>query len=140
MEFLQANNLPVLFHAGYEPRSQPAHFVPLAEAFPRVRLILGHMAYRMAGDAIIVAQRIPNIYLETSGNWDDLIKAAIRTLGSDRVLFGSNLPFQIPEVEIMKVSLLDIPQEDKDLVLGGNAIKLHSLQPESASETGARAH
>lgn len=128
MEFATGFNLPVLFHSGYEPMSEPALFLPLAESFPDVKIILGHMAYRMAGDAIIVARRASNVYLETSGNWDDLIKLAIRMLGAERVLFGSNLPYQIPEVEIMKVSLQhDVSQEDKDLVLGGNAARLHGL-------------
>ena len=127
MELAYAHSLPVIFHAGYEPVSQPSLFLPLAENFPNVKIVLAHIAYRMAGDALVVAKRLPNIYVETSGNWDDLIRVAIRVLGAHRVLFGSNLPYQIPEVEKLKITVLDISQTEQEQVLGHNVAFLHNL-------------
>jgi predicted TIM-barrel fold metal-dependent hydrolase len=121
--------LPVLIHAGYPMRSQPMQFLRHAERFSSVPIILAHMAHRMASDAIALAERAPNILLETSCQWSMFVMKAVERLGPERVLFGSDFPYEIPAVEMAKIT--EFPGLDKSataLVLGGNAERLLGLR------------
>jgi len=48
-----------------------------------------------------------NIY----GTMNEDLRGIIGRIGSDRVLFGSRMPFRYPEVSILKVTTLDISEE-----------------------------
>ena len=126
MELAKSRKIPVMFHSGYHP-AQPALFLDLAQAFPSVPIILGHMGQRLTADAMIVAQRAPNVYLETSDHMY-FLQASIKALGAQRILFGTNLPFSVPEAEMLKITLRsNISESEKEMVLGGSAARLHGL-------------
>lgn len=127
VEVARRHQVPVMFHSGYHP-AQPALFWELALDFGDVPIILAHMGERLVADALIVAARTSNIYLETSDHMY-MLAACVKTLGAGRVLFGSNMPFSIPEAEMLKITdQTNISEEDKDLVLGGAAVRLHGLE------------
>ena len=48
----------------------------------------------------------------------------VRRHGADRVLLGSDSPWASQSDEIRFVSLMDIPEHDKDKILKGNAERL----------------
>jgi len=61
----------------------------------------GHGVYIQA--AIECARKHPNIYLETSGMpMHTKIKEAYEQVGADRVMFGTDMPFHHPSVEIQR--------------------------------------
>ncbi len=73
-----------------------------------------------------------NLYFEAThaSTWGkDQIEAAVKVCGSDHVLFGSAFPifynWMADGVQFIKD--LDLPQEDRDLILGGNAARLFKL-------------
>ncbi len=126
LETVRAAKLPVLFHSWYAP-SEPALFWRVADDFPDVPIIIGHMGGRLTVDAALIAERAKNIFLETSDHMYRLHTFAHR-LGVERILFGSNIPFAAPEAELFKVTVRNqLSQEEKDLILGGNAVRLHRL-------------
>ena len=51
----------------------------------------------------------------------------IRTIGVGRILFGSDYPWINPKEDIEHVKSLNISEDDKDLILGGNAVRLFDL-------------
>jgi predicted TIM-barrel fold metal-dependent hydrolase len=119
MEIAAAHGAPVLFHSGFIP-AQPALFWDLALAFPKVPIVLAHMSQRLTNDAVILAQRVPNIYLDTSDHMY-MLGQYVRQLGVERFVFGSNLPFSTVGPELMKVRIrADLSEKDKSLILGGN--------------------
>jgi uncharacterized protein len=122
-------HLPVTFHTGYYPTCEPLLFVALADAFPRVPIMLKHLGYEYVRDAIVAAQLCENIYLETAGNSSSAeIRACIKQAGAKRVVYGSDLPYINPEVVIQKINLLeDISDKDKTDVLGDNIARMHRL-------------
>lgn len=125
MELCAQHRLPVLIYSAYGLISQPVHTLTLAQAFPTVPIIVSHMGYRLAADAIAVAKLAPNVYLETSDVGSITIDGAIRALGADRVIYGSDLPYSVPEHELSKVTLLPgVSAEDKSKILGGNLSRL----------------
>lgn len=48
----------------------------------------------------------------------------IETLGEDRIVFGTGMPFHYPEAAALKVHLLDAPESVKLKIRRGNAMKL----------------
>lgn len=118
--------VPTLFHCGDEPLSTPLSIAPAAVACPDAKIILGHMGgYRHVDEAIDVAERHPNIILETSAMpYPEKIREAIDRIGVDRVIFGSDGPVSSPALERQKVVRAGLTEEETRLVLGGTAATL----------------
>jgi len=123
--------VPILIHTG-EPDTygfaQPTLVGDLADAFPDLTLIIGHMGKRLYEDAILVAKWFENIILETSFRDPRDIARAVRKVGADRVIYGSDMPFGIPEVEMLKVKVCDISEEEKKMVLGRNVARILGME------------
>jgi predicted TIM-barrel fold metal-dependent hydrolase len=51
----------------------------------------------------------------------------LRKYGSDKLLFGSDFPFGLPEDELKKILSIDISEADKEKIFGGNIIRLLGL-------------
>ena len=119
---------PVLFHSGDDGHSTPLEIAPAAAACPDAALILGHMGgYFHTADAIEVARAYPNVYLETSAMpYPGRIRDAVRAIGADRVLFGSDGPGCQPALELDKVRRAALSEAELELVLGGNLVRLLS--------------
>ena len=52
------------------------------------------------------------------------IGALVANLGAERVVLGTGMPFKYPEPALLKVEVLDAPDDVKALILGGNAERL----------------
>jgi predicted TIM-barrel fold metal-dependent hydrolase len=115
---------PVLIHCGHPIFTLPWSIEELVVNFPDARVILGHMGHGNVvyiNGAIAVALRNPNVYLETSGMpMHTKIREAAERVGETRVLFGSDVPFHHPEVEIAKVRLSGLPPDLVERVLSRN--------------------
>jgi predicted TIM-barrel fold metal-dependent hydrolase len=55
-----------------------------------------------------------------------LIEKFIETIGPERVLFGSDIPFGTMKGELEKILSLKISIKEKELLLGGNLERLIS--------------
>lgn len=121
--------VPTLFHCGDEPLSTPLSIAQAAAACPDAVIILGHMGgYFHVNEALEVAERFPNVILETSAMpYPDKILTAVERIGAERVVFGSDGPVSSPALERQKVVIASLGAEHADLVLGGNAEKLLGL-------------
>ncbi len=126
MELLvDRGGLPVLIHCGHPIFTLPWSIEELAVAFPRVKVILGHMGHGNVvyiNASIDVAARNPNVYLETSGMpMHTKIKEAADRVGVERVLYGSDAPFHHPAVEILRVQVSGLGPGELDQVFSTNA-------------------
>jgi predicted TIM-barrel fold metal-dependent hydrolase len=73
----------------------------------------------------VAAERYGNIVLETSAvPYPDKIGEAVRRLGAERVIFGSDGPGCNPTLEVEKVRLAGLSPEDERRVLAGNIVRL----------------
>ena len=76
-------------------------------------------------EAIAVAERFPNIVLETSAMpYPAKIAAAVERLGPQRVLYASDGPACSPRIEVEKVRLAGLGPVAERLVLGENAERI----------------
>lgn len=120
--------VPVTIHSGESP-AHPLEIGVLAEAFPDVPVIMDHMGYRNhTGAAIAAAKRAPNLYLMTTAVMEPhYIRDAVRELGADRVVFGSNGPSVPPAAQLQIVRQAELALADERKVLGENAARLLRL-------------
>jgi uncharacterized protein len=117
---------PVLFHCGDEALTTPLQIAQAAEAVPDATIILGHMGgYFHVDEAIEVAERYPNVYLETSAMpYPAQIRRAIDTIGARRVLFASDGPGCLPKLEVHKVRLAELSSDEEEQVFAENIQEL----------------
>lgn len=131
--------LPVVMHMGYDPvsplvhRAMPYDLIEMAEKYPKLKIIGAHMGGMHAWEAVykyIAGNR--NIYLDTayvSKHLDHkLFTEIVKKHGTDRVLYGSDMPWSDPVNEIRFVEELDISDPDKDRIFYKNITELLELQ------------
>lgn len=100
-------------------------FLSLAAAFPQVQFVLGHAGVGQCDfDAVTQVSPYRNVRFEMSGGMSSVCAAAIRQLGADRVLFGSEYPLQDPRVELAKIDALGLDPVTRRLVTRDNALEL----------------
>ena len=125
------HRVPVLFHCGHPPWSLPWHIGNLADIYPDVPIILGHMGHGhivYINGAIEIAEKHDNIILETSAMpMHSKIKEAIIKIGEHRVIFGSDVPFGHPGFEIKKVEVAGLSEKQRALVFEYNSRRIFNL-------------
>lgn len=128
IELLIERRLPALIHCGHPIFTLPWSIEELIRRYPQARIILGHMGHGnivYINAAIDVAERNPNVYLETSGMpMHSKIREAVERVGPDRVLYGSDTPFHHPSVELAKVRVSGLSTDLTERVLGENGRRL----------------
>jgi len=113
---------PVLFHCGDEEFTLPLQIAEAAKACPEATIILGHCGgYFHTSDAVRVAERYPNIILETSAMpYPRLVREAVERIGAARVLYASDGPGCDPTIEVHKVKLAGLTADDQEAVFHRN--------------------
>jgi hypothetical protein len=111
--------------------THPARVATIARAFPNLRILVVHMGgasfHDLSAAAIAVAQEYPNLTLVGSAVRAIPILTAVRTLGAERVCFGSDTPFELMHVEVARYRALlegEISPQDLDSVLGGTIARV----------------
>lgn len=112
LEVCSTFKIPILFHCGmnwapsaFAQYSNPLLLEPLIYEFPGVNFVLAHFAWPWVSEAVMLAIKYPNVYLDTailfSGTPRDALKAVLtdhvglnvieRSL-FNKIVFGSNYP------------------------------------------------
>lgn len=114
-------------HWAMKVKPTPAEQIArLAVENPGVTIVLSGGSYadlqaffRAAGDA-------PNAYAEIGWVKSPLeaVKTCVEQFGHERLLMGTNFPFDVPWCGTEKIRHADIPEKAKQAILGANAAKL----------------
>lgn len=128
MRKVQKLKIPVTIHSGTF-LGHPLEIAVLANAFPDVPIIMDHMGYRYyVAEAIAAARQAPNIHLATTAvmepHW---IRQAVKEIGADRVLFGSNAPYVFPKTQIDVIKQAELSDADEKKLLSENCATLFGL-------------
>ncbi|MEI9475991.1 MAG: amidohydrolase family protein [Deltaproteobacteria bacterium] len=104
-ETVRKHKIPILYHAGTSHFCNPATVADMATDFPEISVIIPHFAYTLRLDAIALAKRVKNLFLDTAGCFagEDTIKMAVKTVGLEKIIFGSDDPFEPVERELEKL-------------------------------------
>lgn len=138
MELLRVQGgLPVLVHSGHPIFTLPWSIEELAVSFPDIPLVMAHMGHGNVvyiNAAIDIAERRPNVYLETSGMpMHTKIAEAVERVGTERVMYGSDAPFHHVAVEILRVRVSGLDDEQLEDVLHRSGRRLF-LRDDAALE------
>ncbi len=112
-------------NGNYAGESTPDDLVALAKRFPDVPLICGHTGGNWElGIRAIKAQ--PNLYADLAGSEPTAgyTEMAVRELGAERVLYGSDAGGRSFATQLAKVHGAAISEEEKKLIFGGNLRRL----------------
>lgn len=111
--------------------TSPYRVATIAKAYPALRILAIHMGgvahQHQHGPMLDIARQYPNITLIGSEAKSHAILQAIKTLGAERVCFGSDTPFEIMRVELAKYRALmegEVSEEEQAMVLGGSICKV----------------
>lgn len=139
MEILAAAGelgVPALFDTG-KKESPPSGIAKLAAMFPGVTFIMAHM--NLFDETIAAAKAAPNIYVQTTGYFNmKRLASAVKEIGAERIIMGSDSPYLKMDREIEKVSAIEgLTEEERGSILGTNIARVLGLQ-EALTDSGAR--
>jgi predicted TIM-barrel fold metal-dependent hydrolase len=100
-----------------------------------VPVVLVGAHYTTVENALRALEQFPHLRLETSALAHfGAIKAVVASAGAERLLFGTR-PAGCPNSPLWAVLMAEIGDEEKQLVLGGNAARLFGLPEKSVDLT-----
>ena len=114
--------------------TDPLPIDQVAFDFPELKLCIAHMGGNYHYEAPILAEKHENVYMDTAFltffcprmlpyvSPEEMIAHAVRIAGAEKVLYGSEGLW--PQA----VLHTDLSEEEKRLVLGGNALKLLGIE------------
>jgi predicted TIM-barrel fold metal-dependent hydrolase len=116
---------PVLCHCSAND------IVKMARAYPKLKFILAHASFTESGEDVFwrALKDCPNVWVEpcSSGPTREKVENLVRSVGVERVLFGSDLMLLAPGVTIGMIEDAQISDEDKHNIFYSNAKALFQL-------------
>ena len=136
-EFAAAHEALVQSHSGQD-NSMPLDFVPLADRYPQVKLILSHLGLCDKPDKdpghhvrAIQASKHGNIYADTSSScsiMQNLIEWAVSEVGAEHILFGTDSPLYFAFNQRARIDYAELSDAQKRTILRDNAVRLLGLE------------
>jgi predicted TIM-barrel fold metal-dependent hydrolase len=142
VEALMANKLILLTHAsepvGHEYQGKggltPDMLYSFITSYPELTIVCAHWGgglpfYNLMPE---VKKAMKNVYFDTAASpflyTPDIYGQVVRLAGADKILFGSDYPL-MPQRRILdEIEALELPEETKNLMLSGNALRLLGAQ------------
>jgi uncharacterized protein len=139
LEEVASLGVPVIVHQGDPPFGHPSQMAPMIEDFPRITFILAHFATQrvvLADEAIYVARKNNNVYLETGWGALPRIKEGIAAIGSERLVFASDCPIQEIGSQLRVIDVLTwappigirLSEDKAEGIMGDNIAKLLQIK------------
>ncbi len=124
----EAAGLAVLFNALDDAFCAPLGMEEIARGFPAVPTLIAHMGTVWnTTEAILVASRTPNVYLETSSTQMLEVKTAYDRLGPDKIVMGTDWPASHMDLERLKIARAIPDPVDRAKVEGETLARLLRL-------------
>ena len=147
---MQELGLPVTFHSGafaLAPRAgdhgRAEHFAELLAAFPRLTVVMAHLAFGDFDACAELARTYANVFFDCCfvvngvdrppAISDEQAVAAFRRIGVDRVMFGSDYPWFDPVADAERIRRLPLTDGEKRAILHDNAVRTLRLDGTLAS-------
>ena len=143
--------LPVIIHTGclhsrllYKNASfgNAELFKPWFKDFPNIQFVLAHMNFHKPNVAMDLACEFQNVFVDTSWQPAETIGEAVRRIGAERVLFGSDWPLLGNNLSVGLQRIEDclrtglVTRADAELIRGKNALRLLAHVQNTRSDDG----
>lgn len=110
---------------------RPIYLDQVALDFPELKIVGGHIGYPWTDEAIAVATKHENVFIDTSAytvkRYPSALVDFMRGHGKRKVLFGTNYPMITPEQALNGLPDLELNKEAEALFLGENAASVFNL-------------
>lgn len=131
-EFANEREEVVLVHTWESsPICGPLMFKKIGKEFPKAKILLGHSGGPVKGidQAIEAATETENLFLDLTGSSlpRGMLEVMVDKVGSDRVLFGTDIPFVDCRAKIGYIAMARLSDDDKRKIFGLNAKTLFKL-------------
>lgn len=125
--FAAARDLGIVVtsHGASDLYNNPAEFAEMARTFPTVPLLMVHMGMFWSTEhAIEVSAANRNLYLDTSRAPLAEIALAVKKVGPEKVIWGTDSPFVDYVGEFQKMTRVTSEPAAYQLIVGGNIARL----------------
>lgn len=138
-------DIPIIFTTGpatLVPNAIIDHVAPryidiVARDFPELKIIISHGGYPWVNEAITVAQRNRNVYIDLSEyEFSPMAEAyveAANTMIADKILYASAHPFVDFKVALKNYERLPFNPDVREKIMYSNAAQLLGLKPAPAT-------
>lgn len=110
---------------------RPIYLDQIALDFPELVIVGGHIGYPWTDEAVAVATKHENVYIDTSAyvpkRYPPALVDFLRGHGRRKVLWGSNYPMLTPEQTLDGLDGLGLDEQTRELFLAGNARRVYAL-------------
>ena len=110
---------------------RPIYLDQVALDFPQLTIVGGHIGYPWTDEAIAVATKHENVFIDTSAytsrRYPDALVDYLRGHGRHKVLFGTNYPMITAEAALRDLDALGLDEETLAAFLHGNAERVFKL-------------
>jgi hypothetical protein len=135
--------IPVSFHTGHIPvealtgiggNVDVRSIEPIIRAFPKCIIVLNHMGWESWREVLKLAVKYPNLMVETSWQPSHVVRRAVKTIGANRVLFGSDFPM-FQQWQALREVRRALHPDDFEQVASLNAMRLLRLPEQGRSSS-----
>ena len=131
MAELEKQDRVLLHHCWYkttgkcEEESDPSDIAYLARRWPKVTIVMAHLAGCGIKGVEMVAD-CPNVMIDTSGGQPEagFVEYAVRRIGAERLVYGSDAPCRDYAAQLAKIEDANISAADKELILYKNTERI----------------
>lgn len=124
----------MLFHGGadrgFAPpvKAEPRRMRRVCEAFPEAKIVVAHLGGQDMQQEAIDELADTNVYIDTSfvsrSVEPSVAERSIRAFGFDRVIFGSDCPWDTPANTVAFLQAMDFSPEEYEKIYSKNALKI----------------
>jgi predicted TIM-barrel fold metal-dependent hydrolase len=110
---------------------RPIYLDRVALDFPELTIVGGHIGYPWTDEAVAVATKHENVFIDTSAysarRYPPALVDFLRGHGRRKVLFGTNYPMLMPTKALDGFASLSLDDEARQLFLSGNARRVFKI-------------
>ena len=134
IDIAEENNIPIIVHCGRWKEIAGFEFpITLAKQRPNLNVILAHLGGDQPSLCTSCAKEVKNsgmknIFLGTESVREFyFVNEVVKTVGAEKVIFGSDYNLGLPQMYIPIIESLNISNEEKELIFSGNISRLLNL-------------
>ena len=132
--FLIEKQIPVTFHSMQNGKDNPERIASYAAKYPEAKIIMAHLFYSnpitVHADLVRMCKS-ENLYVGLEGPkmaYYGIIEYAIKICGSEKIIFGSDMPCHHPSPLIAAIQCAKIAQRDKENIFYRNAKRFYGIK------------
>jgi uncharacterized protein len=125
------NKKPIVVHCGrWKEIASYEYPLEVAKKYPELKIILAHLGGDQPELYLECAKEVKNlnsknIYLGTESIREFyFVNRVVKTLGADKIIFGSDYNLGLPKMYIPVIESLNIPDKEKELIFSGNLLRI----------------